>query len=103
MEQDAIKPICGNKPENFVIPDIGNDPNFVFESDPTFDVRILYDTEGNVINVNSWLECYWYVKGGWTDYLYNATNYEQNLFFVLVIVVIGFFTYKSKKIRIKKN
>lgn len=103
MEQDAINAICGDRPENFVVPDIGNDPNFVFESDPTFDVRILYDIEGNVINVNSWLECYWYVKGGWSNSLYNAINYEQNLFFVLLIIVIGFFIYKSKKIRIKKN
>ena len=102
VTQEIIE-YCGLKPSNVEYVDVGNNPNFVFTNDPNFETVILYDVEGNIINVNSWLECYWYVKGGWSNSLYNAINYEQNLFFVLLIIVIGFFIYKSKKIRIKKN
>ena len=32
---------------------------------PNFDVVVLFDIEGNIINVNSWIECAHYVSGGW--------------------------------------
>ena len=44
---------------------IANNPNFVFTPDASFDIKVLYDLDGNVINVNSWLECANYVNGGW--------------------------------------
>ena len=57
-----------------------NDPNFIFENDPLFETVILYDTEGNVINVNSWLECAHYVTGGWSLSIDTFINEERYLF-----------------------
>lgn len=88
--------ICG---ESELIPDfeaIGNNPNFVFENDPNFETLQLFDFDGNVVNVNSWLECANYVNGGWTNNVSDFTNGEQILFFVLVAVsvAIGFLQTK---------
>jgi len=93
--------ICG---ESDLIPDfesIGNNPNFVFESDPQFDTLVLYNPDGAVINVNSWLECANYVNGGWESKLVSLINYEKYLFFGLAFVwvsyfIFGFFNRKSK-------
>ena len=79
--------ICG---ESNLKPDfeaIGNDPNFVFENDPTFESVRLFDTENNIVNVNSWLECANYVNGGWTNDISDFTNGEQGLFFVLLFLI----------------
>ncbi len=81
--------ICG---ESNLKPDfeaIGNDPNFVFENDPTFESVRLFDTENNIVNVNSWLECANYVNGGWTNDISDFTNGEQGLFFVLLFLIFG--------------
>ena len=32
---------------------------------PILRLFTLFDPEGNIINVNSWLECVHYLKGGW--------------------------------------
>ena len=39
---------------------------------------------GNIINVNSWLECAHYVNGGWVNNMDAFINEEKILFFVLV-------------------
>jgi len=78
------KIICG---ESEIIPDfeaIGNNPNFVFENDPNFETLQLFDLDGNIVNVNSWLECANYVNGGWTNNISDFTNGEQFLFFLLI-------------------
>ena len=62
-----IEANCGIKPSDVQDIIIGNDPNFVFTNDPNFTTTILYDIEGNVINVNSWIECSHYVRGGWSS------------------------------------
>ena len=64
---EEVLNICGIEPEGFVKIDISSDPNFVFENDPLFSAVTLYDVDGNVINVNSWVECAHYVNGGWTS------------------------------------
>ena len=66
--------------------DPGNDPNFVFTSDPGFEVVALYDTEGNIINVNSWLECVHYLKGGWTSNQIVSSINEQYLLISLLSI-----------------
>ena len=35
------------------------------KNDPNFTTLRLFDVEGNIINVNSWIECAHYVNGGW--------------------------------------
>ena len=62
---DLIINVCGNQPENQELVEIGSDPNFVFQNDPNFTTLRLFDIEGNIINVNSWIECAHYVNGGW--------------------------------------
>ena len=47
---------CGSGGSLEELESLKNDPNFVFQNDPNFETLTLYDSEGNVINVNSWLE-----------------------------------------------
>ena len=65
MNNESVINICGEHPENFIKIDIGSNPNFVFQNDPTFEITNVYDLEGNVASVNSFLECEHYVTGGW--------------------------------------
>ena len=88
--------ICG---ESDLRPDfeaIGNNPNFVFENDPNFETVRLFDFDGNIVNVNSWLECANYVNGGWTNNVSDLINGEQILFFLFcsAIVLVTFFERK---------
>ena len=80
--------ICGVSDLRPNFEEIGNNPNFVFENDPNFETIRLFDIEGNVVNVNSWLECANYVNGGWVTNFTNLINYEKNLFYVLAITSI---------------
>ena len=78
--------ICGVSPQNkenlnFQV----SDPNFVFENDPLFETVVLYDKDGNVVNVNSWIECAHYVNGGWDTVNYQNFGGDQVIFSGLVI------------------
>ena len=64
--------------------DPGNDPNFVFIND--FNAVTLFDVEGNTINVNSWVECVHYLKGGWTNSQVISSLSEQYLSYSLLLV-----------------
>ncbi len=89
-----ITNICGNSE---IIPDfemIGNDPTFIFTPDPSFNVIALFDSAGNTINVNSWLECANYVNGGWSTSISAFSNYEEYLFSILSIVSISLIAYE---------
>ena len=81
---------CGIKPTDVELIIVGNAPNFVFANDPNFQTVVLYDIEGNVINVNSWLECANYVNGGWVNNLDVFINEERILFFtILLLTTVG--------------
>ena len=85
-----IERICGLSD---YIPDfeaIGNNPNFVFTNDPNYLAVRLLDSNGSVINVNSWIECANYVNGGWSDNLKTFINYEKYLFFVLIVATFSY-------------
>tara|TARA_B100000700_G_scaffold323364_1_gene426969 strand:+ start:2024 stop:2341 length:318 start_codon:yes stop_codon:yes gene_type:complete len=85
-----IERICGLSD---YIPDfeaIGNNPNYVFTNDPNYLTVQLLDSNGSVINVNSWIECANYVNGGWSDNLKTFINYEKYLFFVLLIATFSY-------------
>jgi|TARA_B110000444_G_scaffold57290_1_gene53393 hypothetical protein len=102
FNQNLIESICGVKPPNIEIIDVGNDPNYVFLKDQSFTPIRLYDIEGNIAIVNSWVECAHYFNGGWT------TNFQQIIpgdkYIALItasaIAVYYFFNlYSSNKIR----
>jgi hypothetical protein len=85
MNKNIVK-ICG---ENDTIPDfekIGNDPNFVFTVDPDYVKTTLYDSEGNSIIVNSWLECANYVNGGWVSDIIENNLFDTYLFYGLLLI-----------------
>ena len=82
-----IEENCGQNFNNEQLPDIINDPNFVFNNDPNFATLVLYDLDGNVVNVNSWIECAHYVSGGWSTSL---SNFDGNVFFL--ISTVGLFS-----------
>ena len=67
IDINLVEKSCGPNKTGAPFPDIGSDPNFIFENDPFFSVVTLYDVDGNVINVNSWIECAHYVNGGWSS------------------------------------
>lgn len=87
-----IESICGIQPNTITDIDPGNNPNFVFENDPNFSSINLFDVEGNIVTVNSWIECSHYVKGGWSNT--NLPNYQGDqavalfLFFTLTTYLI---------------
>ena len=94
MDKKIVE-ICGN---SNVTPDfemIGNDPNFVFTPDPNFSVVTLYDSAGNLINVNSWLECANYVNGGWSTSINVFSNYEERLFIILLTISISLLFFEK--------
>ena len=83
---ENFEQICGVSPENNENLDFQvSDPNFVFENDPLFETIVLYDRDGNVVNVNSWIECAHYVNGGWDNVNYQNFGGDQAIFFGLLL------------------
>jgi len=77
---------CGIKPDNVEYVDPGNNPVFVFVNDPNFESIALYDIEGNIVNVNSWIECVHYINGGWAINPFVTFQGEKIIFFSLLLV-----------------
>ena len=95
-----IEITCGTKPTGVNYTDPGNDPNFVFVNDPNFEAITLFDPEGNVIYVNSWLECAHYLKGGWRSNQLLSSMSEQYLsisLFFIAVVSTGIIIFLKKK------
>ena len=87
--------ICG---ESDIVPDfaaIGNNPNFVFLNDPEYETIKLFDESGNIVNVNSWLECANYVNGGWTDNISDFFNGEKYIFFITLFITCTYILFKK--------
>ena len=97
MADNLFEEFCGPKPENLEYIKIENDPNYVFVNNPSFETKIVYDIEGKVLNVNSWLECANYIDGGWSTIPLSNVNYEQNIFTGLSIVLIILISIKYFK------
>lgn len=96
MDKKIVE-ICGNSD---VTPDfemIGNDPNFVFTPDPNFSVVTLYDSAGNLINVNSWLECANYVNGSWTNNVSDFYDGEKFIFSLLLVFIASLYLFGRSK------
>ena len=95
MEQNSnTNNMCGLPKEGEFLPDIGSDPNFVFVSDPNFDSVRLIDLEGNIINVNSWVECAHYIKGGWSTSQQSLITSEYTLFLVMSVTIVAYLGLK---------
>ena len=94
-----IKKICGDSEITFDLESIASNPNFVFTPDENYQSLTLYNTEGGIINVNSWLECANYVNGGWFSSISDLINYEKRLFFTIIFVTVVFeLIRKTKKL-----
>lgn len=97
----VIENNCGKAPEGISYIDPGNDPNFVFANDPAFETITLYDVEGNIANMNSWIECAHYVNGGWRNSQLINFQGDKILFFLVfsaaVIVSLFYFSNFRKK------
>ena len=92
--------ICGEDGDINELEKIGNDPNFVFRNDPNFETLILMNSEGKIINVNSWIECANYVNGGWFSDKVDLINGEKLvLYSTLFLIVTHFIISKFNLIR----
>ena len=91
---------CGSGGSLEELESLKSDPNFVFQNDPNFETLTLYDSEGNVINVNSWIECANYVNGGWTN---SFNNFSGDTFLIVITVGITISYFISKKFLSVRN
>jgi len=89
-----VENICGKNIGEYILENIQNNPDFVFENDPNYETVVLYNSEGTVINVNSWIECANYVEGGWTNSLISNSNSELYYFLFLIGFTFSLFIYK---------
>ena len=101
MEKNLIiiEKFCGIKPSNQKLIEIGNDPNFIFENDPNFQTIRLFSPEGDIINVNSWIECAHYVNGGWGLTFQDGLSGELLVMGITGIYVAGYVLFKYFKFR----
>ena len=98
---NLIEQNCGTKPQNQELVEIGSDPNFVFVNDPEFNTLILFDVDGNIVNVNSWIECAHYVNGGWLS-TYNSGP-SGSLILLSITVLISSIYLFFRYLKINKN
>jgi len=93
--------LCGDYPQDFEKVDFSSNPDFVFENDNNFSSKQLFDSEGNTVFVNSFIECEHYVSGGW-DYSPLKNNEIQlqdiTLYVVLLLLAITYSKNLIKKI-----
>ena len=96
----TIESECGTMPLGTEIVDIASDPNYIFVKDPGFNSLTLYDLDGNVVNVNSWIECAHYVNGGWSNVLPEIVSGDKLIFFIMSFLGLSYLTirriYKTK-------
>ena len=95
-----IKYICGDISENFK-----NNINQEFNPEDGFQLKNLYDVEGNVVSVSSTYACNIYSDGGWIyydtgerielpsvvkTYTFNLNLFQVSLFFWLILFPLIF-------------
>jgi hypothetical protein len=101
---EIIYKICGDEGRLSDLKSITNDPNYVFENDLNYDTIVLMNEQGNVINVNSWIECANYVNGGWFSDKIDLVNGEKYVFFGVLMCLFVYFSYSFlQKRRLKSN
>jgi len=98
-----IQNVCGDQIGDFDLDSIGNDPNFVFKVDLNFNPITLYGPSGEIITVNSWIECANYVNGGWSNNLIINSNSNMYYFFFLLSFTTSVFLFNFIKKKYEKN
>lgn len=91
---------CGPQPPGVFYEDPGNNPNYVFLNDENFEPIKLFDLDGNIVFVNSWVECVHYLKGGWlSSQLANlqGDKYLSIGLFVTSCLITIAILYKNRK------
>ena len=95
---DLIEQICGIKPVDQELIEISSNPNFIFDNDPNFPSLRLFDVEGNIINVNSCIECANYVNCGWNSAYYSGIKSELIFLSITIFYSFGYFFYKKREL-----
>ena len=93
MKNKDVVILCGDYPEGHITPNIGSDPNYIFTNDTFYPQVRLFDSDGNTVLVNSFIECEHYVNGTWDYYpgkdeIVYLTNINIFLFTILVTSLI---------------
>ena len=99
-----VEELCGVYPEDFEKLDISSNPDFVFTNDPNYSTKQLFDTAGNKISVNSFVECEHYVSGGWNFTPVESSEFllqDYLIYISLFLLVLTFL--RPKLIRVFKN
>tara|TARA_Y100000590_G_C15349484_1_gene874595 strand:+ start:212 stop:526 length:315 start_codon:yes stop_codon:yes gene_type:complete len=102
MSKRKVEEICGTYPEGFQKQDIISDPNYVFKNDPNYFGVKVWDSEGNFVFVNSFLECEHYVVGGWDRIPVVDFENRLQLYLVGAVIFFMFLGFLSKRINLFK-
>ena len=89
-----IEIICGPDGNLDELENIQSNQILYLRMIPNF--KLLYFLmKGDVINVNSWLECANYVNGGWISDKIDLINGEQQVFFFILISISLYLAYSK--------
>ena len=69
----------------------------LLEDDNLTKAFALFDVDGNIINVNSWIECAHYVNGGWNSAYYSGIKSELIFLSITIFYSFGYFVYKKRR------
>ena len=101
--------VCGNIPADLIMPDINNNPNYIFENDTNYEPVKLWDEAGNTVFVNSLIECLHYTEGGWNyfpkEFIENVdfSDLDQKYKNFIYMFMIAVFTIFLNLIYYKKS
>ena len=99
-----VEELCGVYPEDFEKLDISSNPDFVFTNDPNYSAKQLFDTAGNKISVNSFVECEHYVSGGWNFTPVESSEFLLQDYLIYVSLFLLVLTFlRPKLIKVFKN
>ena len=89
----SLSNFCGEEPVGFIKLDISSNPNYIFKSDTSYIAKQLFDSQGNTVFVNSYIECVHYVSGGWEYTPIKNMEYilQDNLMYLVIVLLIASF------------
>ena len=102
---EEIVNLCGDYPDGFEPGDILSDPNFVFSNDVNYSAVKLFDSEGNSVFVNSFVECHHYVNVGWNfviSQINESTIHNYLSIFSILLISVSYVFIKKFLIRDSK-
>jgi hypothetical protein len=98
----------GNLPTENASTNLPDNKDYIFDADPGYEPRFLFDADNNRVIVNSFIECVHYFDGGW-NYLPEIEKSKKFIFFIkdikalylvyiLLFLIIELFIYKNFKV-----